>query len=91
MDMPSIPLIREPVRSAPPIPAHILRQFEEQRLREEARVASFGKIRETVQIPDFAGYRFVAVRNRLLYSKKWRFLTDFLFEYGAGMFGLEWP
>jgi hypothetical protein len=90
LDMPSIPLIREPVRSAPPIPAHILKQFEEQRLREEARVASFGKIRETVQIPDFAGYRFVAVRNRLLYSKRWRFFTDFLFEYGAGMFGLEW-
>jgi hypothetical protein len=88
--MPPLTSMRPAVPSGPPIPPHILRQFEEHRLREQARVAAFGQIREPVHIPDYAGYRFVAVRGRLFYSKKWRFFTDFLFEYGQIMFGQEW-
>jgi hypothetical protein len=30
------------------------------------------------------------VRNRLYYSDKWRFFTDFLLEYGFARFGKEW-
>lgn len=59
------------------------------RLQEEGRRAAYGDIRPIIHI-DYAGYRFVTVRNRLYYSKEWRFFTDFLFEYGIVRFGKEW-
>jgi len=36
------------------------------------------------------GTRFVAVKNRLLYSKKWRTFADFLFGYIKMVLGSEW-
>jgi hypothetical protein len=90
LNTPPLTAMRSAVPSGPPLPPHILRQFEEHRLREQARVAAFGHVREPVHIPNYAGYRFVAVRGRLFYSKKWKFFTDFLFEYGPIMFGQEW-
>ena len=41
-------------------------------------------------MPDYRGYRIVAVRNRIYYSKTWRFFADFLMEYGRLRFGQEW-
>jgi hypothetical protein len=64
--------------------------FQKERLKEQERVATFGEIRPVIHIPDYNGYRLVAVRNRLYYSKKWKFVTDFLFEYGMSRFGKEW-
>lgn len=36
------------------------------------------------------GHQFVAVRNRLLYSKKWKTFHDFLGDYLKGILGTEW-
>lgn len=39
---------------------------------------------------EFAGHRLVAVKNRLLFSKKWRTFHDFLFDYIRAALGPEW-
>lgn len=88
--MPPLPVIPRAKPSGPPIPAHILQDLQQRRLDEQARVETFGEIRPVIYIPDYAGYRFVAVRGRLYHSKKWRFFTDFLLDYGIGRFGEEW-
>jgi hypothetical protein len=64
--------------------------FRKERLQEQFRVSTFGEIRPIIHIPDYKGWRLVAVRNRLYYSKKRNFFTDFLFEYGMSRFGKEW-
>jgi len=53
--------------------------MEEHQREEQARVAAAGDIRPIIHIPDFHGYRFVVVRNRLYRSQKWLYFTDFLF------------
>jgi len=73
-----------------PIPPHILAKFEKHRIHEETRQQMFGQVREPLHIPEFAGHRFVGVRNRLYFSKKWKFFSDFLFEYGLSRFGKDW-
>jgi hypothetical protein len=88
--MAEIPLIREANPMPPPISPEVWKKFEEQRRHEEARVAAFGEIRPMIHLSDYAGYRFVGVRNRLYYSKKWNFFTDFLLEYGLTQLGQEW-
>lgn len=59
---------------------------------EKTRVNAYGDIRPIIQIPEFAGHRFVVVRNRLYYGKRdtWKFFTDFLLYYGLARFGQEW-
>jgi hypothetical protein len=88
--MPPLEALRPPPSRGPTIPAQILKQLEEHRTQEAARVAAFGDIRPILHIPEFAGHRFVGVRNRIYYSKKWNFFSDFLFEYGLMVFGEEW-
>jgi SEC-C motif len=39
---------------------------------------------------EFQGYRFVAVRNRLYYSEKWKTFTDFLGAYIKTRLGCDW-
>lgn len=39
---------------------------------------------------EFSGYRFVAVKNRLLHSQKWRTFHDFLFDYIKMAIGPDW-
>src|SRR5258708_21938178 len=90
LNMPPLEALRPTLPSGPTLPAEIVKRFEEHRLQEQARVATFGEIRPIMHLPDYAGYRFVGVRNRLYYSKTWRFFTDFLFEYGPMIFGKEW-
>ena len=88
--MPPLDALRPRPPRGPTIPPHILRQMQEHRAQEAARVAALGDIRPIIHLPEFAGYRFVGVRNRLYYSKKWNFFTDFLFEYGPLVFGEDW-
>lgn len=86
--MPMVPLVR-PVEQPPPISPNILREVLRLRTEGERHRAVYGDIRPVIHT-DYAGNRFVTVRNRLYYSKKWRFFTDFLFEYGLTRFGQEW-
>ena len=74
----------------PPLPDHVQKKFEKHRIAEMIREQTYGKVREPVHIGEHAGHRLVAVRNRVYYSKKWKFFSDFLFEYALGRFGKDW-
>jgi hypothetical protein len=86
-----IPPSARPVPKPPrPLPEHVRQQFEQGTFRENQRVATFGSIRPIIHFTHANGTHFVVVRNRLYYSDKWRFFTDFLLEYGFARFGKEW-
>ena len=79
-----------PLREAPPeLQAKAIRAFQEQARKEQARKARFGEIRPQISTV-WQGQRWVTVRNRVYYSDKWKFFTDFLRDYLPQVFGLEW-
>ena len=92
--MPLVAASQRPNPAQSSLPPHfwdkIDEHFRKERHQEQSRVSTFGEIRPIIHIPDYKGWRLVAVRNRLYYSKKWNFFTDFLFEYGMSRFGKEW-
>ncbi len=90
LNMPRLQMATPLEQEVPAMPAHIHQRIERHRLEEQARVATFGEIRPIIHTPNYKGYRFVAVRGRVYYSKKWRFFLDFLLEYGMMRFGQEW-
>ena len=77
-----------------PIPPHVWaeidRRTRRERAQEQARITAYGNTRPIIHVPDYAGYQLVVVRNRVYYSKKWKYFTDFLFDYGIGKMGQEW-
>jgi hypothetical protein len=78
------------VKEAPPeVRAKAVKLFEEQERKERERIARFGQIRPQISMKAH-GQRWVAVRNRLYYSDKWKFFPDFLRDYLPQVFGLEW-
>jgi len=59
------------VRECPPgLREKAMRIFDEQRRREQERVARFGEIRPQISA-EFQGQRLVVVRNKIFYSDKW--------------------
>lgn len=79
-----------PLREAPPeLEAKAIRAFQEQAHKEQARKARFGEIRPQISTV-WQGQRWVTVRNKVYYSDKWKFFTDFLRDYLPQVFGLEW-
>jgi hypothetical protein len=88
----NMPLLGQSIPPIPPTPPHIMQQFQDHIRQEKERVETFGEIRPIIQVPEYAGHRFVVVRNRLYFNKdnKWKFFTDFLLEYGLTRFGQEW-
>jgi len=89
LDMPPLEALRPPHQSRR-VPQSFIRKMEKERREEEVRVKTFGNIRPIIHVPDYAGYQIVVVRNRIYYSKKWRFFTDFLPVYCKMVFGKEW-
>src|ERR1039457_6201227 len=79
-----LPIVGHPEAPKSALPPHLWDRIDErvrtEQLQEQARVAAYGDIRSIIHL-DYAGYRLVVVRNRVYYSKKWKFFTDFLFEY----------
>lgn len=65
------------------------RLLEEKRAEEIQREIQQGRGRPIISI-EFQGYRFVAVRNRLYYSKTWKTFTDFLDDYLKSILGSDW-
>lgn len=63
-----------------------LRRAQAQQLQRERQQ---GLGRPIISLKAF-GERFVAVKNRLLHSKKWRTFHDFLFDYIKMALGQEW-
>jgi uncharacterized protein YchJ len=89
-----VPILESQNPSRSPLPPHIWARIEErtrlEHLQEQERIGKYGNVRPTVHLPDHQGYRLVVVRNRVYWSKNWKFFTDFLFEYGLLLFGKEW-
>jgi hypothetical protein len=80
---------RSPVAPAKPVMpnfAKALARSEAERVQRE-RQQGLGK---PIISADFKGTRLVAVKNRLLYSKKWCTFEDFLFEYISIALGSGW-
>jgi|SRR5262245_9203953 len=77
--------------------ARIKKEFEEEgrRLLEERKAQEVQrKQRQGLGHPiisvEHKGYRFVAVRSRLLYSNTWKTFIDFLGDYLKTTLGSEW-
>lgn len=65
------------------------------RLRQRAEAAQVQRERQQglgspIISIEHQGYRFVAVKNRLLHSKGWKTFHDFLFDYIKMAIGPEW-
>ena len=63
--------------------------FEKQKAQEIQRHQQQGFGRPIIST-EFEGYRFVAVRNRLYYSEKWKTFEDFLGGYIKTKLGSDW-
>ncbi len=63
--------------------------FQDQIIGDEKKKAKQGEVRPIISL-DHQGYKFVAVGNRFLYSKKWKTFHDFLFDYIKDILGSEW-
>src|SRR5216684_916348 len=75
-----------PAMPAMPNFAKALARSEAERVQRE-RQQGLGK---PIISADFKGTRLVAIKNRLLYSKKWRTFEDFMFgDIGMGL-GSDW-
>jgi hypothetical protein len=74
------------------LPRAVIEKFAHHRHEEMLREANFGKIRPIIQVPEYAGKRIVVVRNRIYWKdkEKWKFFSDFLFDYSKSKFGKEW-
>jgi hypothetical protein len=78
-----------PVAPATPLVpsvAKALARSEAERVQRE-RQQGLGK---SIISAELKGTRFVAVKNRLLYSEKWQTFEDFLFDYIRAALGSEW-
>jgi uncharacterized protein YchJ len=71
------------------LPIAVQEQIKEQELKAAKRKKLYGEVRPTISA-DFQGHKFVAVGNRLHYSKKWKTFHDFLFDYIKNCLGSEW-
>jgi hypothetical protein len=87
-----MPPIGAPPADPRPLPREVMEKFERHRLEETLREANFGKIRPIIQVPEYAGKRIVAVRGSIYWQdkEKWKFFSDFLFDYSKLKFGKEW-
>src|ERR1700720_4644210 len=88
----NMPPIGAPPADPRPLPREVMEKFERHRLEETLREANFGKIRPIIQVPEYAGKRIVVVRGSIYWQdkEKWKFFSDFLFDYSKLKFGKEW-
>jgi len=71
------------------IPPEVQQAFIQHQVREAERIRKFGHVGPIIAA-DHQGYKFVAVGNRLHYSKSWKTFHDFLWEYIAAVVTKEW-
>jgi len=71
------------------IPEEVFRKVQEHARGRLMWEEGYGKIREIISA-DFKGQKFVAVGDRLHYSKNWRTFPDFLKHYITDVLGADW-
>lgn len=64
-------------------------ELERQQARELIRIQQQGQGRPIIATKH-GGHQVVAVGNTVHFSKKWKFFTDFLFDYIVDTLGREW-
>ena len=75
---------------APPaLRAKAMEVVAEKLRKEHERVARFGQIRPQISTV-WQGQRMVTVRNKIYYSDKWKFFSDFLRDYVPQVLGIDW-
>src|ERR1700691_6256870 len=76
----AVPIFSKPKVAPPKLRDNAMRFFQEQRRKEQEHVARFGEVRPPISTL-WKGHRFIAVRNKLYYSDKWKFFADFLSDH----------
>lgn len=71
------------------LPIHIQRNILEHEARQKRFKMLYGNVKPIISI-DHKGHKFVAVGNRLHFSKKWKTFHDFLFDYMITCLTPEW-
>lgn len=74
---------------AQPLAPEIALMMERRQAEEQIRTEQQGQGRPIVAT-QFHDHQFVAVANRLYYSKNWKFFPDFLFNYIKDVLGVQW-
>jgi SEC-C motif len=85
----TVPTFRGLKIAPPELRDRAMHVFQEQRRKEQERLARFGEVRPQISTL-WKGHRFIAVRNKLYYSDKWKFFADFLRDHVPHVFGKEW-
>ncbi len=73
----------------PALEEKIKLQIERQKAKELIRQNQQGLGRPVISV-QFQGYRFIAVRERLYWSKNWKTFHDFLGDYIKDILGSDW-
>lgn len=71
------------------LPPDFQRKIIEHQIKEKRFKTQYGDTRPIIS-EDFKGYKFVAVGNKLHYSKKWKTFHDFLFDYIKTCLNTDW-
>lgn len=78
------------VGAARPIPSEQIEDvLRTHKAKEATRTKQQGLGKPIISV-GHQGYRFVAVKDKLHYSKKWMFFTDFLGDYIREVLGSDW-
>jgi len=64
-------------------------QMHQKQQAQQRWVEQYGHVRPILSTNNW-GKKFIAVRNRLVYSETWKFIPDFLLNYVPHVFGKEW-
>lgn len=67
----------------------IFLMFEQQKKEHQEKQRKYGKVKSIIHT-DHKDMKFVAIGNKLFYSKKWKTFPDFLFEFVWRIFGADW-
>ena len=75
-----------PIKRLPP---DFQKKIIEHQIKEKRVKEQYGNTRPIIS-EDFKDYKFVAVGNKLHYSKNWKTFHDFLFDYIKTCIGSDW-
>lgn len=71
------------------IPLEVVEEIKEKIKQQHLAKQKYGDIRPFIST-DFKGYKVVAVGNQVNFSKSWKTVHDFLFDYVKQCLGSEW-
>src|ERR1700733_471999 len=79
----------KPVQPPPELIHKAILRFREKKLSRDRWIAQYGYVRPVIHSDNW-GKKFVAIRNRIEWSDKWKYIPDFLLDYIPHVFGKDW-